>query len=98
LRRRSSNLRSAPLAGGALESAAACESLERFQPRCSRCARFRRAPTPWTRTSSPPPGWTALLEAIVLSDGGPQYQRNYHARSRGQAEIRALLESAGERP
>jgi ankyrin repeat protein len=65
-------------------------------------------------------GWTALLEAIVLSDGGPRHQRIvaslirhgadvnlpdregrpplYHARSRGHAEIRALLESAGARP
>jgi len=65
-------------------------------------------------------GWTALLEAIVLSDGGPRHRRIvaslirhgadvnlpdregrtplYHARSRGYAEIGALLEAAGARP
>jgi ankyrin repeat protein len=65
-------------------------------------------------------GWTALLEAIVLSDGGPRHQRIvaslirhgadvniadregrtplHHARSRGFAQIGALLEAAGARP
>jgi ankyrin repeat protein len=65
-------------------------------------------------------GWTALLEAIVLSDGGPRHRRIvaslighgadvnlpdregrtplYHARSRGYAEIRSLLEAAGAHP
>jgi ankyrin repeat protein len=65
-------------------------------------------------------GWTALLEAIVLSDGGLRHRRIvaslighgadvnlpdregrtplYHARSRGYAEIRALLEAAGAHP
>jgi len=65
-------------------------------------------------------GWTALLEAIVLSDGGPRHRRIvaslirhgadvnlpdregrtplYHARSRGYAEIGALLEAAGAHP
>src|SRR6185503_6654782 len=65
-------------------------------------------------------GWTALLEAIVLSARGPRHRRIvaslirhgadvnlpdregrtplYHARSRGYAEIGALLEAAGARP
>ena len=65
-------------------------------------------------------GWTALMEAIVLSDGGPRHQQIvavlirhgadvnipdregrtplYHARQRGYARIRALLEAAGARP
>jgi hypothetical protein len=62
-------------------------------------------------------GWTALLEAIVLSDGGPRHQEIVaalirhgadvniadregrtpleHARQRGYAKIRQLLEAAG---
>ena len=65
-------------------------------------------------------GWTALLEAIVLSDGGPRHRRIvaslirhgadvnlpdregrtplHHARSRGYAEIGALLEAGGAHP
>ena len=64
-------------------------------------------------------GWTALLEAILLSDGGPRHQAIVglllehgadpdladgdgvrplaHARSRGKAEIAALLVEAGAR-
>jgi uncharacterized protein len=64
-------------------------------------------------------GWTALLEAVLLSDGGPTHQEIVrllldhgadpnladgdgvrplvHARSRGQAEIVAMLEAAGGR-
>jgi ankyrin repeat protein len=62
-------------------------------------------------------GWTALLEAIVLSDGGPRHQEIVatlirhgadvnladregrtaldHARQRGYARIRQLLQAAG---
>jgi uncharacterized protein len=62
-------------------------------------------------------GWTALLEAILLSDGGPRHQEIValliengadvdladgdgvrplaHARSRGQAEIAAMLVEVG---
>lgn len=64
-------------------------------------------------------GWTALLEAIVLTDGGPVHQEIIreliahgadahladgdgvsplaHARTRGFAEIVAMLEAAGAR-
>lgn len=62
-------------------------------------------------------GWTCLLEAVILGDGGPPHQEVVrlvlaagarvdladrdgvtplaHARSRGQREVVALLESAG---